>query len=258
MFLILILTTLIILLMVIFTSVFGNPKLIYIHSAFETGFFKSDEITNLSNVSLDDLDKIKYCKNLEELILINFSNQINYTNQDNVDFLDNPKLKILFLEGKYRNLSNLIKCPKLEELTISGCDRTKIFYKDESGYNSECDLNNLEFILELSRLSYLKLSVKGNLNLSGIGNLKKLESVYISAETIDCNNFADCTNIQYLALGAVNKNMEVKNSSALLKINTLKTVNISDHLYENGEPVSDSLRKELSDKGINVINELWY
>lgn len=241
--------------MVVFTSVFGNPKLIYIHSSayinstFQTGFFKPNDITVLKNPSSSDLDKIKYCKNLEELALR------EYTNQDNVDFLDNPKLKKLALTGKYSDLSNLRKCPELEELTVSGFDLSKL---TTDYLDSNCNLNNLEFISELSELRYLKLSVKGNLDLNGIDNLKKLESVYISAETIDCNNFADCTNIQYLALGAVNKNMEVKNSSALLKINTLKTVNISDHLYENNEPVSDSLRKELSDKGINVINELWY
>lgn len=233
----------------VFTGVFGTPKLIYINSPDKKGFFIPDSITELTDVSLKDIYKIKYCRNLEKL-------EFTYDNElGSVDFLDNPNLKTLILNGKYSDLEGVEKCPDLEILYVTDY-KTSGLNSDFS--ESECYVSSLKYICECSKLKELKLSVKNSLDLDGIEKLENLEKVYLSAESIDCGRLADCSGIEYIALGAANKSrMQLKNSQELLKMKNLKTADLSDCIFENGIPVKEELSRKFSEKKIEVTNLDW-
>ena len=210
----------------LFTTVLGKPVFIYIdaldperdHLSFGYSFHKVDDVEGI-HAYKQDLDKIKYCKNLK---VFRYSHEL-----EDLDFFDNPDLEELYIRG----CSDISGLEKLSDL--------KVF----SFWNA--DVSDLSYISSLRALNELELRTSNNLDCENIDQLCELERLEIfGASLSEYQLIADLPKLSYLSIQV--DNYENFDLSFIKRSDSIKKVT----LWEVPADKQRSIKEEFENSGI--------
>lgn len=235
-----------------FTDILGAPKYIYADDYTENVFYKVDEVEELKlwgpTPSKYTLKHLKYCSNLNKLLISTAPYFIPY---ENLDFISDLKITDLYIVAKCSDWSKISTLTHLDHLCIN-----------------LSNFDDVSLLREMSELEYLHINTDETVVLSRIGELPKLNELHIYAQNDDISDISQCTQLTSLSIyGCKN----VKDISFLKDMDNIKKLylqglNIEDHSFltemkglENVTikymQIEDEIIKELQDKGVTVIYE---
>ena len=212
----------------LFTTILGKPVFIYIDAldperdylSFGYSFHKVDDIEGIRAYK-QDLDKIKYCKNLK---VFRYSYEL-----EDLNFFDNPDLEELYIRG-CSDISGLEK--------LSGL---KVF----SFWNA--DVSDLSYISSLRALNDLELRTSNDLDCGNIDQLSELEKLCITCNSLgNYGSIVDLPKLSYLSIRA--DNYDYFDLSFIKQSDSIKKVT----LWNVSADKQQSIKKEFENSAIEI------
>ncbi|HCJ40559.1 hypothetical protein [uncultured Ruminococcus sp.] len=211
----------------LFTTVLGKPVFIYIRDLSPDGYphqypalHRIDDIDSVYATE-EDLDKIKYCKNLKRFWC--------FFKLENLSIFENQNLEELYIED-CSNLSELKKFSGLKVLDLRNSDTS-----------------DLSYIISLHELNTLHICTSNDLDCENINQLKKLEKLYITCNSL--NNFQSVTDLPKLSyLWILVNDFDNFDISFIKQSGSIKEL----HLRNVPEDKQQSIIEEFEGSGIEV------
>jgi hypothetical protein len=211
----------------LFTPFIGKPVFIYIRDLSPDGyphqypaFHRIDDIDSVYATE-EDLDKIKYCKNLKRFWC--------FFKLENLSIFENQNLEELYIE----DCSNLYELKKLSGLKVLDLRNS--------------DISNLYYIISLHELNTLHICTSNDLDCENINQLRKLEKLYITCNSL--NNFQSVTDLPKLRyLWILVNDFDNFDISFIKQSDSIKEL----HLRNVPEDKQQSIKEEFENSGIEI------
>lgn len=168
---------------------------------------------------------IMYCTNLEKIIAINTS--------ENIDILIKlPSLRDVTLVGKFKHIQDdMQKIYSMTQLTkLNLCNTT---------------MTSLNGIQRLCNLETLDVSSNPISSLKPIASLKKLYSFCACyAGIVDISDISSCTNLTHLAMS----HNKIQDISPIINLTNLEFINFDNNCINNVKPLMSFLQNHIKSK----------
>lgn len=224
----------------------------------------TDEFHTGLNCTDDDLKNVKYLKNLKFL-------SIASTDITNIDFVcDFSTIQKLYIAPVNVNmdLSSISKCHNLETLYLFGADLGNISFIDGNSKLKRLDLgfcriNDISGISQLKNLESVSLTNDISNSIVGIDELKQLPNLtHITlgnANSSDISIIKDCENLKSLSLIDSRQIIDLKQISNLKNLENLFIPSLDienqDTLLKFGSLKEITVSKDKIDS--DIVNKLW-